>query len=186
GIYFSNLVDLEENNDIEQALSGYGVFFELFNPQNGEEAEDLTIEYPLSQRGARVFVTGGVVSTTSIAGGGVERVQPIQIGAAKLATEVSDVSMYNAIVVGGPCANPIAATLLGNPEPCYESVGQNEAIVKLFEHSNGNVALLVNGRTALNTRMGARAIATGEIIKAASKEAKVTGPKLTEITVSAV
>jgi len=186
GIYFSGLVDLEENNDIEQALSGYGVFFELFNPQNGEEAEDLTIEYPLSQRGARVFVTGGVVSTTSIAGGGVERVQPIQIGAAKLATEVSDVSMYNAIVVGGPCANPIAATLLGNPEPCYESVGQNEAIVKLFEHSNGNVALLVNGRTALNTRMGARAIATGEIIKAASKEAKVTGPKLTEITVSAV
>ncbi|VVB81258.1 Uncharacterised protein [uncultured archaeon] len=34
--------------------------------------------------------------------------------------------------------------------------------------------------------MGSRALATGEITKVTSKEAKVTGPKLTEITVSAV
>jgi hypothetical protein len=185
GLFFG-LFDLEENDDIEQALSGYGVFFELFDPEGDDEAEDLTVEYPLSQRGARVFVTGGVVSTTAVAAGGVERVQPIQIGAAKLASEVSDASMYNAVVVGGPCANPVAAALLGNPEPCYESVGQNEAMVKLFTHTNGNVALLVNGRTAMNTRQGARAVATGAIKSATGMEAKVTGTTLADIKVSSV
>ncbi len=185
GILFGPF-DLEENEDLEQFLTGYGVFGEIFDPTNDDEAEDLTIEYPLSQRGARVFVTGGVVTTTSVAAGGVERVQPIQIGAAKLASEVSDVSMYNAVVVGGPCANPIAAALLGNPEPCYESVPANKAIVKLFEHTNGNVALLVNGRSALNTRQGSRALATGDINKVAGMEAEVTGTTLTDITVRAV
>jgi hypothetical protein len=158
----------------------------LFDPEGDDEAEDLTIEYPLSERGARVFVTGGVVSTTAVSAGGVERVQPIQIGAAKLASEVSDVSMYNSVVVGGPCANPIADALLGNPEPCYESVGQNEAMVKLFTHTNGNVALLINGRTAMNTRMGARAVATGAIKSATGMEAKVTGTTLADIKVSSV
>ncbi len=185
GLFFG-LFDLEENDDIEQALSGYGVFFELFDPESDDEAEDLTIEYPLSQRGARVFVTGGVVTTTSVAAGGVERVQPIQIGAAKLASEVSDVTQYNAIVVGGPCANPVAASLLGNPEPCYESVAQNKAMVKLFQHANGNVALLVNGRTAMNTRQGSRAVATGAISSVAGMEAEVTGTTLADVTVRAV
>ncbi len=184
--FFFGLFDLEENDDIEQALSGYGTFFELFDPQGDDEAEDLTIEYPLSERGARVFITGGVVSTTAVSAGGIEKVQPIAIGAAKLASEVSDVAMYNAVVVGGPCANPVAASLLGNPDPCYESVGQNEAMVKLFTHTNGNVALLINGRTALNTRQGARAVATGAIKSASGMEAKVSGTTLADITVSSV
>lgn len=180
------LFNLEENDDLSQALSGYGVFLELFDPTGSDDAEDLTVEYPLSQRGARVFVTGGVVSTRAIEAGGVERVQPIQIGAAKLASEVSDVTQFNAVVVGGPCANPIAASLLGNPEPCYESVPENKSLVKLFEHTNGNVALLINGRTALNTRQGARALATGAISKATGMEAEVTGTTLTDVTVQAV
>src|SRR3989344_1800536 len=161
GSFWSGMLDLEENDDLAQALSGYGVFFELFDPSGSDQAEDLTVEYPLSQRGARVFITGGVVKHSTTEAGGNERVQPIQIGAAKLASEVSDISQYNAVVVGGPCANQVAAALLGNPAQCYESVPENKAIVKLFEHTNGNVALLVNGRTAMNTRQGARAVATG-------------------------
>jgi hypothetical protein len=184
--FWSTLLELEENDDISQALTAYGVFFELFDNDNNNDAEDLTIEYPLSQRGARVFVTGGVITTTTVSGGGVEKVQPIQIGAAKLASEVSSVSMYNAVVVGGPCANPIAASLLGNPEPCYESVPMNKAIVKLFEHTNGNVALLINGRSALNTRQGARAVATGQIKSVTGKEAEVSGTTLADVTVRAV
>ncbi|RMD58217.1 hypothetical protein D6825_01520 [Candidatus Woesearchaeota archaeon] len=178
--------ELEENDDLSQALSGYGVFLEVFDPQGSEEAEDLTIEYPLSQRGARVFVTGGVVSTTAVEAGGAERVQPIQLGAAKLASEISDVTQLNAIVVGGPCANPIAATLMGNPEPCYEAVPQNKALVKLYEHTNGNVALLVAGRTALNTRQASRAVATGQIANVEGMSAEVSGTTLADVTVKAV
>ena len=102
------------------------------------------------------------------------------------ASEVADITQWNAVVVGGPCANPIAAELLGNPEPCWESVPENKAIVKLFEHANGNVAVLVNGRTAMNTRMASRALATGEVANVDGTEAQVTGTSLNDITVAAV
>lgn len=181
------LLDLEENEDLEQGLSGYGVFAELFNPSTSDQAEDLTIEYPLSQRGARIFVTGGVVKTATVSTGGTDKVQPIQIGAAKLASEVADVTQFNAIVVGGPCANPIAAQLMGNPEPCWEAVPENKAILKLYEHTNGNVALLVAGRTALNTRQASRVLAgmTG-LAGVKAKEAEVSGTSLTDVTVKAI
>jgi hypothetical protein len=181
------LFDLEENEDLEQGISAYGVFVELFNPSTSDQAEDLTIEYPLSQRGARVFVTGGVVKTSTVSAGGAEKVQPIQIGAAKLASEVADVTQFNAIVVGGPCANPIAAQLMGNPEPCWEAVPENKAILKLYEHTNGNVALLVAGRTALNTRQASRVLAgmTG-LAGVKAKEAEVSGTSLTDVTVKAI
>ena len=179
------LYDLEENEDLEQGLSEYGVFMELFNPSSSDQAEDLTIEYPLSQRGARVFVTGGVVKTSSIATGGAEKIQPIQIGAAKLASEVADVTQFNAVVIGGPCANPIAAQLMGNPEPCWEAVPENKAILKLFEHTNGNAALLVAGRTALNTRQASRVLASGGLTGVDATEAEVSGTSLTDVTVKA-
>ena len=184
--YWSGMLDLEENEDLSQALSGYGVFAELYDPASNDQAEDLTIEYPLTERGARVFVTGGVVQVSEVGGGFGEVLQPIQIGAAKLASEIADITQWNAVVVGGPCANPIAAELLGNPEPCWESVPENKAIVKLFEHANGNVAVLVNGRSALNTRMASRALATGEVAKVDGTEAQVTGTSLNDITVAAV
>lgn len=179
------LWDLEENEDLEQGLSGYGVFMELFNPSTSDQAEDLTIEYPLSQRGARVFVTGGVVKTATVSTGGADKIQPIQIGAAKLASEVADVTQFNAVVVGGPCANPIAAQLMGNPEPCWEAVPENKAILKLYEHTNGNAALLVAGRTALNTRQASRILASNALSGVDAKEATVSGTSLTDVTVKA-
>lgn len=179
--------DLEENEDLTQAMTKYGVFFELFDPSVSDEAEDMTVEYPLSQRGARVFVTGGLVTTKEVAGGAfVERVNPIPVGASLLASDVEDVTDYNAVLVGGPCANQIAAQLMGNPTPCHESVPENKAIIKLYEHANKNVALLVAGRSADNTRQAARAVATGELGSIDSEEAEVSGASLRDITVRAV
>ncbi|MEM4254603.1 MAG: hypothetical protein QXR48_04450 [Candidatus Woesearchaeota archaeon] len=175
---------LEENEDLYQALSGYGVFLELFQPSTADKAEDLTIEYPLSQRGARVFVTGGLVSTTTVEGGVTEKVMPLPVGVSKLASEVADITQYNAIVVGGPCANPIAAQLMGNPEPCWESIAKG--VAKIYEHANGNVALLAAGRTGQDTRRVARALATGQIASVRSKEAEISGTTMTDITVKAV
>ncbi len=177
-------LDLEENEDLEQALSVYGVFLELFDPTTSDEAEDLTIEYPLSQRGARVFVTGGLVSTSSVQAGVSEKVQPLPVGVSKLASEVADITQYKAIVVGGPCANPISAQLMGNPEPCWESI--SKGVAKLYEHANGNVALLAAGRTGQDTRRVARALATGQIASVKSKEAEISGTTMTDITVKAV
>jgi hypothetical protein len=177
-------LDLEENEDLEQALSRYGVFLELFDPTTSDEAEDLTIEYPLSQRGARVFVTGGLVSTTTVESGVSEKVQPLPVGVSKLASEVADITQFNAIVVGGPCANPISAQLMGNPEPCWESI--SKGVAKIYGHANGNVALLAAGRSGQDTRRVARALATGQIASVNSKEAEISGTSLTDISVKAV
>jgi hypothetical protein len=175
--------DLEENEDLEQALSLYGVFLELFDPTTTDEAEDLTIEYPLSQRGARVFVTGGLVSTTTVEGGITEKLMNLPVGISKLASEVADVTQLNAIVVGGPCANPIAAQLMGNPEPCWEAF--SKGVAKIYEHANGNVALLLAGRTGQDTRRTARAAATGQLGAVNSKEADISGTSMTDIVVRA-
>jgi hypothetical protein len=184
GALFFGPFGLEENEDLFQAMSGYGVFLELFQPSTVDKSEDLTVEYPLSQRGARVFVTGGLVSTTTVEGGMSEKVQPLPVGVSKLASEVADITQYNAIVVGGPCANPISAQLMGNPEPCWESIAKG--VAKVYEHANGNVALLAAGRTGQDTRRVARALATGQIASVQSKEAEISGTTMTDITVKAV
>ena len=49
---------------------------------------------------------------------------------AKLASEVSDYSNTNLIIVGNPCNNEIAAELMGNPSPCNKDFSRGEGIIK--------------------------------------------------------
>ena len=180
----ASLLTLTSEPEIAQALDRYGTKYELFNPLLNDDviddrSEELTIEFPLSQRGVQVFVTGGKVELVKISNT-TKKINILPVGTSKLASEVSDVKQFNAIVVGGPCANPIAASLMGNPDPCHESIPENSALLKLYEHSNGNVALLVAGRTALNTRQASRAL-NGKLPDA--PEAKVTGTSLYDIII---
>ncbi len=180
------LFTLEENEDLRQALTGYGVFFEEFNPPGNTEAPSLTVEYPLSQRGAEVFVTGGAVQTTVAETGFSEKVNPIPTTVTVQDSDVDDVTKYNALVVGGPCANTVAARLLGNPEPCWKDFSEGNALVKAFEHDNGNVALLVAGFSAKDTRRATTAVASGELSNVNSQEAEVSGTSMSNIQVRAV
>ncbi len=93
----------------------------------------------------------------------------------KLASEISNLSAYNAIVIGGPCANSAAAVLLNVSGPCQETVPLNASVVKLFKHANGNYALLVNGQRALDTRIAVRAIRMGLLANMTGTTALVTG-----------
>jgi len=121
-----------DDEDIKQGLSTYGVFFELTTEDDTNRADELTIEYPLSQRGADVFVTMGEAVTTRKVGGvgGMSQiVHPINVGATKLASQVPDVSAQNLIVVGGPCANQAAAEVMGNPQPCGKDFEPGKVII---------------------------------------------------------
>ncbi len=175
--------ELKENDDIERTMTDYGVLVELYNPSG--ESPDMTIEYPLVERGSHVFVTAGEYSLEKKTGGVAQRVQKIKVGAAKLASEVADVTAYNAIVVGGPCANSAAARLLGNPADCTAGFAPGKAIVKLFENK-GKVAVLVAGYDALDTRRAARVLANHQDYVLKGKEVVVTGTSLTDIRVSPV
>lgn len=71
---------------------------------------------------------------------------------AVLDTHVDDITAQNMIVVGGPCANAVAAKLLNFPQNCMQGFEIGEARIKLFEHGNGKIAMLVAGATARDTR----------------------------------
>ena len=81
------------------------------------------------------------------------------VDATKLDSEVADVKAQNLVVVGGPCVNTAAAELLGNPSDCTEGFSPGKARVKLFEHANGNVAMLVAGYSGADTRLAGKVVA---------------------------
>ncbi len=179
----STLTFLTSEPEIAQLLTTYGTFVEMYRQAGSTTPEQVTIEYPLSERGVQVFVTAGEIQTAAAPSGGeTEKVQPLG-AVAKLASEVKDITAVNAIVVGGPCVNIHAATLLGNPKECAAGFTPGKALIKLFEHSNGNVALLVAGHGAQDTRGACRAL-KGKLPDA--KEAEVTVRSLSDVTVKAV
>ncbi len=169
----------------------YGVYA-LWDKKSttGTDQDDATFKLGKSTTKANVFVTSGVVSKseTSATEGTVTYYEttPIEVGSAKLASEVTNIKGQNAIVVGGPCANTAAATLMGNPANCAEGFEEGKAMVKLFENGD-NVAVLVAGYSAMDTRRAARVLANYETYKAklVGKEVVVAGTSFTDITVSA-
>jgi len=151
-----------QDEDIRQGLSTYGVFFEQANTKNTNSADSLTIEYPLFQRGAVVYVTAGKVSSAPAAGeGSLVTLSQINYGAAKLASEVAGQEFkQNMILVGGPCVNAAAAKIMGSSEPlCGDKSGikPGEAIVKLFEN-DGYTSMLVAGYDAADTRRATKVV----------------------------
>jgi hypothetical protein len=54
------------------------------------------------------------------------------------------------LVVGGPCANSVAAEILGNPENCEEGFTAGQATLEFFSR-NGKTILLVAGYTSDDT-----------------------------------
>ena len=164
----------------------FGAEYELFDEAGSDEAEELTIWYPHIQRGGSVWVTAGAATTSTASAATGVTITPIPVGAAKLASEVPNVTGQNMIVVGGPCANTVAAELLGNPEPCTEGFSEGKALIKLWEHTNGNVAILVAGFTALDTRRAARVMANFGDHALSGTEVEVSGTSLTDVSVKSV
>jgi len=181
-----------DEEDLVQGLSTYGVFFEQTDESSSDNAEDLTIEYPLQQRGADVFITVGSTQTTRVGASsqGAVVLNPITVGSAKLASEVAgQETTQNMMSIGGPCINSVTAKLMGSDVPlCGAESGlkEGEAVVKLYE--NGDfVAMTVSGWSKEDTRRATKVLA--EYQKYADSltgnEVVVSGTSLSDITVSA-
>ncbi len=152
--------------------------------KSGDE-NDLTVTYPGAENHANVFVkSNAAVVSEGGTGTSYEEVQRIEVGAAVLDTEVASLTAQNAIVVGGPCVNTLAAELMGNPSDCAADFEMGKAMIKLFEHDNGNMALLVAGYSAMDSRRAARVVANyDQYDNFAGAELEVTGTSLTDIDV---
>ncbi len=178
---------LNEDPRNYQLYTLFGSFLELFVPTGNTIPPVLTYKHGQSQRGAQVVVTAGDFQKQEVTTGTTEKVNQLSVGISKLASEVADnLDSFDAIVVGGPCANTAAFELLGKPADCTEGFAAGKAVVRLFQHSNGRAALLVAGFAADDTRRAGKAVASGQLASVSSDQAEVSGTKLTDFTVKAL
>lgn len=154
-----------------------------------EDDDFVTVEYPESYRYGQVFV-GETEAKITASGGTVEsvEVQQIPVGSAKFDKDIADWTAQNLIVVGGPCANTVAAALMGNPADCAAGFKEGEGIIKLYSASTGKVSLLVAGYSGLDTRRATRVLASYKDWSTQLKgtEVVVKGTTLADTTVTSV
>ncbi|MBW2977430.1 S-layer protein [Candidatus Woesearchaeota archaeon] len=183
------LESLEDEDNVEKAITPYGA--ELRYVDEEDDPDKLEIAWPNSQREAQAFITSGAVSVATVAGALAEgvSVEKIEVGTAKLASEITNVAGQNLLLVGGPCANDAAAEVMGIsatvPE-CLAGFEAGKAMVKLYDTGAGNVAMLVAGATAEDTRRASRVIANFGDYALSGDEVEVTGVGLTSIQVTKV
>ncbi len=174
--------ELGDSNDYEY-VTKYGTYVEYNSDSDkatlyyAPDATKYTVYFAPTEATAKVTSTG----TT------YEQVVPINPGVAVLDSEIQDPMDKNIVVVGGPCVNTVAATLLGNPSDCKSGFEQGKAMIKLFNHDNGKVALLVAGYAAMDTRRAARVLADYKDYASQLKgtEVIVSGTDLTNINIEA-
>lgn len=183
-------VSPSEETTISYAYTSMGAKFKWTNPSN--DPDTLDIEYPKEQRLPLVYVTAGVTKVTTGTGEAVESVtiNKIEVGATKLASEVADVNAQNLILVGGPCANLAAAEVKGNPADCTAGYEAGKGLIELIDTGAGNVALIVAGYSAADTRAATTVMANYgdytlkgtkmEVVTATSTVKEVTEAAATE------
>ena len=181
-----NLRTPSGQSNVAYGYTAYGAWITRNTPSSNPAT--FSIDYPQFQRDALVYVIGKGATVTSSSsnqaaagGGNAVTVQRIEVGAAKLASEVSDVKAQNAILVGGPCANAAAATVMGNPSDCTAGFTPGEGKLKLWQHTNGNVAMLVAGYSAIDTRNAAQVVANYGDYKSQMKGMEVTVKKVNNV-----
>jgi hypothetical protein len=163
----------------EDHRTQYGVI--VRDPKSHGSSDEVVLDIPNDEVEANIVIKGtATISSTAGEVCTVADVTPVT----KLDTEIAgSESMYNLILVGGPCANKAveAVTDLGITCSGWE-LKAGEGIIKLAENGD-KVAMLVAGTNALDTRRAAKVIANYADYTLTGTEAIVKGTTLTDITV---
>ena len=160
----------------EDHRTRYGLIVK--NPKSNSASERVLVQIPSDQVFANVVVKG---KSAKVSSAGTTFVPTKVSVVSKTNDEISDPSANNLIVVGGPCANPLAESLFGLSCDKWPYAA-GEAVVKLA--ANGQkVALLIAGTDALDTRRAGKALAASSDYKFEGTEVLVKGATLTDIKV---
>ena len=147
------------------------------------DPQEYIFSYPEKQLLPQVYVTSGATTASAAAAAGNMAAVTV-VDATKLDSEVADAKAQNLIVVGGPCVNSVAAELMGNPASCADGFTPGKARVKLWEHANGNVAMLVAGYSGADTRLAGKVLAH-RASELTGTEVEVEGTTYTDATIGA-
>ncbi|MBI2654193.1 hypothetical protein HYX02_05290 [Candidatus Woesearchaeota archaeon] len=74
----------------------------------------------------------------------------IEVGTAKLASEVENIQKVNSILVGHACNNPLVAVVSGRTD-CKGGYEKNVGLIETYEMPNGKVSLVVTGYSTKDT-----------------------------------
>ncbi|MBN2420678.1 hypothetical protein JXB27_00180 [Candidatus Woesearchaeota archaeon] len=184
----ANSIELEDDSDDAVDVTGIGTIVTA----DVENKDMVTVQMPKAEVYGNVFIAP-IVAEMSTAGGGIPTytLSKLNVGAAKLDSEVSDVAAQNLIVVGGPCANKVTAQVLGLTYPACgadSGIAENTGIIKEVVQSSGKVALVVAGWNAADTRRATRVMYNYDTHQASGKLAgssvTVTGTSMTDISIA--
>ncbi len=155
----------KSDTSITDYLDRYGTMVSY----NTDDQNQVDIYYPDNQAIMGVAVGGNPVFGTSGTSGTVAQAVKITSPVAKLDSEVSTSGLSaDLILLGGPCANDLVATLMSlpNTEPgCYEQWTYTTGIIKEYTDAfgSGKKALVVAGTTADDTRSLAAQVMGGTL-----------------------
>lgn len=110
--------------------------------------------YVIGEEAPALDVVSATVISTSLARYNLTTA----VGTSRLDSEVGDITLHDAIIIGSPCENKAAAQLEKNPNPCSANLSGSAGYLKLFEH-NGKKQLLITGLTAEDRHQAARYLA---------------------------
>ncbi|MBT4539242.1 hypothetical protein HOC32_03065 [Candidatus Woesearchaeota archaeon] len=169
-----------DDTDVTWGYTDYGS--KLYHVAPSSTPQEFTLTVPETARKMALYVTSGATTTSTSASGDLAPVTVVD--ATKLDSEIASVDAQNLIVVGGPCVNSVSAELLGSPSDCTEGFTPGRARVKLFEHANGNMAMLVAGFSGQDTRLAGRVMAhrSGELT---GMEVEIEGTTFSDATIGA-
>ncbi|MBU2637489.1 MAG: hypothetical protein KJ955_00800 [Nanoarchaeota archaeon] len=160
----------------EDHRMAYGTL--ILDPKSNGGSQRVKLLVPSDLVYANIVVKGTNAKVTS----GSTSYVPTKISPVSMvASQVTTPTNYNLVVVGGPCANPLAASVFDVSCDGW-AYDEGEALVKLA--ANGDkVALLVAGTSATDTRRAGKAVAAYDLYAFSGSEALVKGTTMTDITV---
>ncbi|MFA5887193.1 MAG: hypothetical protein WC852_00595 [Candidatus Nanoarchaeia archaeon] len=160
----------------EDHRTSYGIVIK--NPDTNSGSDKVVLSIPNDQVFANIVVKGSAATVTSGSTSYVPtKVSPVNMAASAVTSPTS----FNLIVVGGPCANPLAESVFGQTCDGW-AYQEGEALVKLV--ANGEkVAMLVAGTSALDTQRAGKAVANYDKYAFSGAEVLVKGATMTDITV---
>ncbi len=171
----------------EDLLSKYGI--KIADPKAGSASDEFNFWIPKDQLKANVVIVPGESAIAGGTSGTYDKIKPITVGLGVLDTN-AQANLGGAkpyIVVGGPCANDVAAELMGNPANCVEGFEAGKAKIKWYDSQN---ALLVAGFNPDDTVGAARVVANYDDypaeFAAGKTEIAVSIPTLNSIQVETV
>ena len=157
------------NDDITAYLDYYGTYAEY--DQTDDNHPIVNIWYPDTQMYAKLAIGSNPEFGAAAASSGTVNFKPVTPSIAKMDSEVSssDKASKNLILVGGPAINSLVAELADEGKTLtldqWRSDYVNKAIVQVVDDAfaNGEVALVVAGYSAQDTRNAVSKLISGAV-----------------------